>query len=84
MNINSSNHADKEVSKLLILGPCSAESPEQLLQLGKDLLEFKPDYVRAGIWKPRTRPGHFQDLANQPLIGCLNLKEPMDSRFVLK
>ncbi|MGB5024185.1 MAG: bifunctional 3-deoxy-7-phosphoheptulonate synthase/chorismate mutase type II [Saprospiraceae bacterium] len=75
MNINSSNRADKEVSKLLILGPCSAESPEQLLQLGKDLLEFKPDYVRAGIWKPRTRPGHFQGFGEQAIDWMLELKK---------
>jgi len=45
----------------VIAGPCSAESAEQMLSTGRELA--KSPYVkafRAGIWKPRTRPGTFE------------------------
>jgi chorismate mutase len=43
-----------------IFGPCSAESKEQTLQTAKLIAENFPDAIfRAGIWKPRTRPGSF-------------------------
>jgi chorismate mutase len=45
----------------VIAGPCSAESAEQMLSIGRELV--KSPYVkafRAGIWKPRTRPGTFE------------------------
>jgi len=45
----------------VIAGPCSAESAEQVLATARELA--KSPYVkafRAGIWKPRTRPGTFE------------------------
>lgn len=46
----------------LIAGPCSAESPEQLLFLAEHLKAIGTKVLRAGIWKPRTRPGSFEGL----------------------
>lgn len=45
----------------LIAGPCSAESPEQLDKTIQGIKEHLPQvlFVRAGVWKPRTRPGEF-------------------------
>ena len=40
-------------------GPCSAESEEQVLAMANALVG-KVDFLRAGIWKPRTRPGSFE------------------------
>jgi chorismate mutase len=46
---------------LHIAGPCSAESPEQLLAAARPLAAQGHVHVfRAGIWKPRTRPGGFE------------------------
>lgn len=46
---------------LVISGPCSAESPEQLLKSAQPLAESGlVHYIRAGIWKPRTRPNAFE------------------------
>jgi chorismate mutase len=46
---------------LLIAGPCSAETEEQLLETATQLAATnKVDILRAGIWKPRTRPGNFE------------------------
>ncbi|MEI6891849.1 MAG: chorismate mutase [Pontiella sp.] len=41
-------------------GPCSAESEEQVLTTAKALVGSGVNFMRAGIWKPRTRPGSFE------------------------
>jgi chorismate mutase len=46
---------------LIIAGPCSAETEEQVLETTAQLAATnKVDMLRAGIWKPRTRPGSFE------------------------
>ncbi len=45
---------------LLIAGPCSAESREQVLATAAGLASLPLAYFRAGVWKPRTRPGAFE------------------------
>lgn len=46
---------------LIISGPCSAETESQMLTTAKQLAATgKIHVLRAGIWKPRTRPGHFE------------------------
>jgi chorismate mutase len=48
---------------LIISGPCSAETEAQVLQTAKDLSATnKIDVLRAGIWKPRTKPGLFEGI----------------------
>jgi chorismate mutase len=48
---------------LIISGPCSAESEEQVLETASRLAATgKVDMLRAGIWKPRTRPGSFEGI----------------------
>lgn len=44
----------------LAAGPCSAESCEQVLASAKALSAGGVSFLRAGIWKPRTRPGSFE------------------------
>ncbi len=41
-------------------GPCSAESEEQILTTARALTGHGVGFMRAGIWKPRTRPGSFE------------------------
>lgn len=53
---------------LVIAGPCSAETEEQVLTIAKALKDTDVSYYRAGIWKPRTRPGNFEG------VGALGLK----------
>lgn len=58
---------------LIISGPCSAESPEQLMQTAKELKALgKVDIFRAGIWKPRTFPNNFEGVGS---IGLEWLRE---------
>lgn len=53
---------------LIISGPCSAESEEQVLQTAIQLAESGVvDIFRAGIWKPRTRPGTFEGVGTKGL-----------------
>jgi chorismate mutase len=44
----------------LAAGPCSAESQEQVLETAQALTGQGVGFFRAGIWKPRTRPGGFE------------------------
>lgn len=53
---------------LVIAGPCSAETEEQVLKIAHDLKDTDVNYYRAGIWKPRTRPGMFEG------VGAIGLK----------
>lgn len=53
---------------LIISGPCSAETEEQVLATAQRLAETgKVDMLRAGIWKPRTRPGSFEGIGTKGL-----------------
>lgn len=53
---------------LIIAGPCSAETEEQVLQTAQRLAATgKVDVMRAGIWKPRTRPGSFEGIGTKGL-----------------
>ena len=45
---------------LVIAGPCSAETEEQVLKIANELKDSDVSIFRAGIWKPRTRPGGFE------------------------
>jgi len=53
---------------LVVAGPCSAETEEQVLNIAHQLKDSDVNYFRAGIWKPRTRPGNFEG------VGALGLK----------
>lgn len=53
---------------LIISGPCSAETEEQVMQTATRLAATgKVDILRAGIWKPRTRPGSFEGVGTKGL-----------------
>src|SRR5271169_1762375 len=53
---------------LIISGPCSAETEEQTVETITRLAKTgKVDMVRAGIWKPRTRPGSFEGIGTKGL-----------------
>ena len=50
---------------LLIAGPCSAETHEQILEIAKELAGLKNlCFFRAGLWKPRTRPNSFEGIGD--------------------
>jgi chorismate mutase len=45
---------------LVIAGPCSAETEDQVMETARELASFGFKIFRAGIWKPRTKPGGFE------------------------
>ena len=45
---------------LIIAGPCSAETEQQVISTAKALASVGVRYFRAGLWKPRTQPGSFE------------------------
>lgn len=49
---------------LVIAGPCSAETEEQVLNIAHQLKNSDVKIFRAGIWKPRTRPGGFEGVGS--------------------
>lgn len=61
---------------LIISGPCSAESEKQVLETAMQLAGTgKVDLFRAGIWKPRTRPGTFEGVGDVGLPWLRAVKE---------
>ena len=61
---------------LVIAGPCSVETNGQLLRTAFELKETgKVDILRAGIWKPRTNPGHFEGIGTKGLAWLLDVKK---------
>jgi chorismate mutase len=60
---------------LVIAGPCSAETEEQVLKIAHELKDSDVNYFRAGIWKPRTRPGMFEGVGEIGLHWLKKVKE---------
>lgn len=61
---------------LIISGPCSAETEEQVIETATRLKNTgKVDALRAGIWKPRTRPGSFEGVGTKGLNWLMQAKK---------
>jgi chorismate mutase len=60
---------------LVIAGPCSAETEKQVLDTALLLKEIGITIYRAGIWKPRTRPGYFEGVGSKGLGWLKKVKE---------
>jgi len=61
---------------LIISGPCSAETEEQVVETVQRIAATgKVDMIRAGIWKPRTRPGSFEGIGVKGLPWLLRAKK---------
>ena len=60
---------------LIIAGPCSAETEEQVISTAKELSSVGIRIFRAGIWKPRTKPGGFEGIGAQGLAWMNEVKE---------
>ncbi|MDD4516639.1 bifunctional 3-deoxy-7-phosphoheptulonate synthase/chorismate mutase type II [Massilibacteroides sp.] len=60
---------------IVIAGPCSAESEEQVLETARGLAAKGVKLFRAGIWKPRTKPGGFEGVGLPGLQWLKKVKE---------
>ena len=62
---------------LLIAGPCGAETEEQVLDTARSIAVQAPQVkvFRAGVWKPRTRPGGFEGVGEPALAWLRRVKD---------
>lgn len=60
---------------VVIAGPCSAETEEQVMETAKDLAKNGVGIFRAGIWKPRTKPGGFEGVGSVGLTWLQEVKK---------
>ena len=61
---------------LIISGPCSAETEQQVIETATRLAATgRVDMLRAGIWKPRTKPGMFEGIGVKGLPWLLQAKK---------
>ena len=58
---------EQEVRPVVIAGPCSAETEEQVMNTASGLAKKGVKLFRAGIWKPRTKPGGFEGIGEEGL-----------------
>ena len=65
----------EEKRPLVIAGPCSAETEEQVLATAKHLASNGIKIFRAGIWKPRTKPGGFEGVGSDGLAWLQKVKK---------
>lgn len=62
---------------LVIAGPCSAETEEQVFDTAKQLRDEGIKVFRAGIWKPRTKPGGFEGIGEEGLPWMQRVKNEL-------
>lgn len=60
---------------LVIAGPCSAETEEQVIETARRLADSGIHIYRAGIWKPRTHPGGFEGVGEKGLVWLAKARE---------
>lgn len=67
-----------EVGKpIVIAGPCSAESESQVMETATELAANGIKIFRAGIWKPRTKPGGFEGVGEKGLLWMERVKNEL-------
>jgi chorismate mutase len=64
-----------EERPLVLAGPCSAESEEQVMETARGLHNTGIKIFRAGLWKPRTRPSAFEGVGKEGLPWLKRVKE---------
>ncbi len=69
---------------LIIAGPCSAESVEQLRETSISIRNLGINIIRAGVWKPRTRPNNFEGNGIQALKWIRDIKEELNVEFAVE
>ncbi len=80
-----SKDSGERLMPLLICGPCSAESESQLMATASGLSALaRLDYFRAGIWKPRTRPGDFEGVGADGLRWMQKVKDNFGFRLMVE
>jgi len=68
----------------IIAGPCSAESFDQLLTTARALKKLGIETIRAGVWKPRTRPNSFEGIGVKALEWIEKIEQELDVTFTIE
>ncbi len=68
----------------IIAGPCSAETEEQLLETSLKIKELGISVIRAGVWKPRTRPNQFEGIGVEALRWIQHVKKETGLMFAIE
>lgn len=71
-------------SPFIIAGPCSAETEEQLFETTAAIKEQGINMIRAGVWKPRTRPNSFEGVGVEALGWISKIKKELDVKFAIE
>lgn len=75
------NWLRSDQDRILIAGPCSAESLEQVLETAEGIKQVNSNAIfRAGVWKPRTRPGLFEGIGEPALEWLAEVKSKLGMR----
>jgi len=75
MNLTPLNLPSDQERAFIIAGPCSAETEEQVMTTAKQLAGKGCHIFRAGVWKPRTKPGGFEGHGEPALPWLANVKK---------
>lgn len=75
LNLSALNLPSDNVRPLVIAGPCSAETEEQVMNTAMQLAGKGCHMFRAGVWKPRTKPGGFEGNGEMALPWMAAVKE---------
>ncbi len=78
MKIDVSNFFQRQAKPLIIAGPCSAESQIQVETTAEKLAAMGIRFFRAGTWKPRTRPNHFEGVGETALQWLAAIQQKYD------
>ena len=77
MKIEKIDIFEKSKRPIIGAGPCSAESEEQVMQIATALADKGVTFFRAGIWKPRTKPGCFEGVGKIGLPWLRRVREEL-------
>ncbi|MDM8145820.1 bifunctional 3-deoxy-7-phosphoheptulonate synthase/chorismate mutase type II [Bacteroides eggerthii] len=75
LNLKPLNLPGSDNRPLVIAGPCSAETEEQVMETAKALANKGIKIFRAGVWKPRTKPGGFEGMGEEALPWLQRVKK---------
>jgi chorismate mutase len=87
MKLTLTNTEDWNIGQqhpIVIAGPCSAESEEQLYETVKAIQTQGISLMRAGVWKPRTRPNTFEGMGQEALGWIQRIKKELNVQFAVE
>lgn len=75
--LNLTGNTEDEKRPVIIAGPCSAETEEQVMTTATQLARKGVKLFRAGIWKPRTKPGGFEGIGEEGLTWLQRVQQEL-------